>query len=459
MDPELYQPPFDTKLEQYVLSAMFYDPECIADVIEVMKPKYFYHREHEKLYDRIVADWSEDPKKVDLKLFAPLFVELNISFGAILESVKAIFTVANIKYHCDQLRDLAMIRSSHRIGERLMKDCAVAAQTRDKESIQGAIGKAELDLARLNEATIKTDTLMSMKDIMMQFHEEFERMYYSTEGTVSGIPSGIRDLDSLTAGLHKTDLIVIGARPSMGKTTFASQIALNVSLQPNGAPGESTAIFSLEQANGQIARRSMANQAMIDLSRLNSGLIDGAEWDKYTMAMGRLSEANLMIDDQGGMSVAEIKAKCRKVKRERGLRLVLIDYLGKLRMPDPRMNRYDGVSENIRQLKDMAKELDVTVICLAQLSRGVEQRQDKRPMMSDLRESGEIEQEADIIGFLYRDDYYNAQSELKGITELIIAKHRNGPTGKIEMAFLKQFNKFVNLDRGHAANAEQMALV
>ncbi|CAI6072925.1 replicative DNA helicase [Cohnella sp. JJ-181] len=454
MDPELYQPPFDTKLEQYVLSAMFYDPDCIADVIEVMKPKYFYHREHEKLYDRIVTEWSEDPKKVDLKLFAPLLVELNISFGAILESVKAIFTVANIKYHCDQLRDLAMIRASHKIGERLMKDCASAAQTRDKESIQGAIGKAELDLARLNEATVRTDSTVSMKDAVMKFHERFEAMYYNTDGGVSGLQTDITDLDAITAGLQKSDLIIIGARPSMGKTTFASQIALNVSLR--GVP---TAMFSLEQSSEQIARRAMANQALIDLSKLNAGLIDDQEWEKYTNAMDALSRANLVIDDEAALTVNEIKAKCRKIRRERGLELILIDYLGKLGPPDPRMNRYEAVSENARMLKNMAKEFDVPVICLAQLSRGVEQRQDKRPMMSDLRESGEIEQEADIIGFLYRDDYYNHESQKKNITELILAKNRNGKIGSVEMVFLKQYNRFVNLDRGHAANAEQMALV
>ncbi|GIO13562.1 replicative DNA helicase [Cohnella xylanilytica] len=449
-----YQPPFDTRLELHIIGAMIKDPECIADVVELVKPKFFYHRQHARVFEKIIEFWSKDEKSVDLELMAPSLTENQVSISGMIEAASSIFSTADIANYCERLKDLASLRAAGKIGEQLVK----ATQLREQEEIRAAIGKAELDLSRLNEATIRTDTMVSMKDAVMKFHEQFEKVYYGTDGGVSGIPTGLTDLDALTAGLHKTDLIIIGARPAMGKTSFAQQIALNVSLQPNGKPGYPVAFFSLEQSTDQLARRAMANQAMIDLSKLNSGLIEDQDWEKYTKAMGLLTEANLVIDDQPGLTVNEIKAKCRKIKRERGLSLILIDYLGKIRAPDPRMNRYEAVSENARMLKDMAKEFDVPVICLAQLSRSVEQRQDKRPMMSDLRESGEIEQEADIIAFLYRDDYYNSDSAKKGITELILAKHRNGPTGLVEMIFLKQFNRFVNLDRGGTENAEQLEL-
>jgi replicative DNA helicase len=448
-----YQPPFDTRLELHILGAMISDPECIADVIEIVKPKYFYHRSHMRIYEKIIEAWSEDETSVDLQLIAPSLAEQNISLSSIVEAAHSVFSTADIEKYCERLKDLAMLRSAGKIGEELVK----ATTLREQDEIRAAISKAELNLARLNEATARTDTLLTMKEAVIRFHEQFEKVYYSSDGGVSGIPTGFRDLDAITSGLQRADLIIIGARPSMGKTTLGQQIALNVSLTPEG-PGEPTAFFSLEQSARQLAGRAMANQSLIDLSKLNSGLISDDEWEKYTLAMSRLSEANLVIDEQPGLTVNEIKAKARKIKRERGLSLVLIDYLGKIRAPDPRMNRYEAVSENARLLKDMAKELDVPVICLAQLSRAVEQRQDKRPMMSDLRESGEIEQEADIIAFLYRDDYYNRDTERKNITELIIAKNRNGPIGTVELYFLKNFNRFVDVDRGHT-HAEQMALV
>jgi replicative DNA helicase len=450
MELDSYTPPIDTRLEQYILGAMIYDPECIADVIEIVKPKFFYHRAHALIYERLVDDWSEDPKKIDLELLGPFLIEHKISISDLGTAVKAISTTANIAYYCDQLKDLAMLRAAGKIGMDLVK----ATVHREKEEIHAAIGKAEIDLSRLNEATVRTDTMVSMKEAVLRFNERFEEMYYHTDGGISGLATGIRDLDDITAGLQKSDLIIIGARPSMGKTSFAQQIALNVSLR-----GEPVAFFSLEQSAEQLARRAMANQAMIDLSKLNAGLISNEEWEKYTEAMSLLSTANLVIDDQAGMTVNEMKAKCRKIRRERGLSLILIDYLGKIGSPDPRMSRYDAVSENARMLKNMAKEFDIPVICLAQLHRGVEQRPDKRPMMSDLRESGEIEQEADVIGFLYREDYYNANTEKKNITELILAKHRNGKIGSVEMVFLKQFNRFANLDRGHEQHAEQLAFV
>lgn len=449
-----YQQPFDNRLEQHILGAMICDPECIIDVVEIVKGKYFYNKKNAEIYEKIVDTWNEDESKVDLEFLAPLFFERDISLTDVVSAAHSVFTTANITDYCEQLKDLAALRAAGKIGSQLIK----ATVHRENDDIRAAISKAELDLSRLNEATIRTDSMMTMKDAMYSFHEQFEKTFYNSGSGITGIPTGLTDFDLLTAGLQKTDLIFIGARPAMGKTTLMHQIALNVSLTHAGEPGYSVAEFSLEQSINQLARRSVANQAMIDLSKLNSGLIDPDEWEKYTMALSKLTNANLIIDDQPGQTVNEIRAKCRKIKRNKGLDLILIDYLGKIGAPDPRMSRYDAVSENARMLKDLAKEFEVPVVCLAQLSREVEKRNDKRPMLSDLRDSGEIEQEADLIGFLYRDDYYNSDSEKKGITELILAKQRNGPIDTVEMVFLKQYNRFANLNRGNE-NAEQMELV
>lgn len=438
-----YKPPFDTRLEEHVIGAMIHDPSCIGDVVEKLQSTHFYHVANQTLFEKIVGLWREDDKKVDLELMVPFLISNNFSPASVAKAAGSIVTTANIVYYCEQLKDLAFLRAAANIGKQLVE----ASTLRETEEIRGMLNKAEIELSRINDATIQTGSMFTMKDAVMIFHGQFEQIYYNSNSGITGIATGLRDLDALTAGLQRTDLIVIGARPAMGKTTFALQLAQNISLTAEGYEGESVAFFSLEQSTTQLIRRMVANRGLIDLSRINSGLLSDNDWEKYTMALSQLSNAKLVIDDQAGMTVHEIKAKARKIKRERGLGCIVIDYLGKIRGADSRMNRYEQVSENVRMLKDMAKELQVPVICLAQLNRNLEQRPDKRPTLADLRESGEIEQEADIIGFLYRDDYYNSASKTKSVTELIIAKHRNGPIGSIEMLFLKNFNRFENIDR------------
>ena len=264
-------------------------------------------------------------------------------------------------------------------------------------------------------------------------------------GDITGIPTGFAELDKMTAGFQRNDLIIVAARPSVGKTAFALNIAQNVATKTD----ENVAIFSLEMGAEQLVMRMLCAEGNIDAQRLRTGSLTDEDWGKLTMAMGSLSNAGIFIDDTPGVRVKEIRAKCRRLKQEQGgLGMILIDYLqliqGSGRSGE---NRQQEVSEISRSLKALARELQVPVIALSQLSRGVEQRQDKRPMMSDIRESGSIEQDADIVAFLYRDDYYDKESENKNIIEIIIAKQRNGPTGTVSLAFVKEYNKFVNLER------------
>lgn len=249
----------------------------------------------------------------------------------------------------------------------------------------------------------------------------------------------------MTSGFQKNDLIIVAARPSVGKTAFALNIAQNVGVRSR----ETVAIFSLEMSAAQLVQRIICAESNVDATRLRTGFLENEDWEKITMAIGTLSEAKIFIDDSPALTVADIRSKCRRLKREQGLGLVLIDYLQLIQGRGTSDNRQQEVSEISRTLKAIARELEVPVIALSQLSRGVEQRQDKRPLMSDLRESGSIEQDADIVAFLYRDDYYNQDSEKKNIIEIIIAKQRNGPVGTVELVFLKNYNKFVNLDRNH----------
>lgn len=269
-------------------------------------------------------------------------------------------------------------------------------------------------------------------------------MLHNRKGDITGLETGFRELDKMTAGFQRNDLIIVAARPSVGKTAFALNIAQNVATKT----GENIAIFSLEMGAEQLVMRMLCAEGNINSQRLRTGTLTDEDWGKLTMAMGSLSNAGIFIDDTPGIRISEIRSKCRRLKQEHGLGMVVIDYLQLIQGSGrPGENRQQEVSEISRSLKELARELEVPVIALSQLSRGVEQRQDKRPMMSDIRESGSIEQDADIVAFLYRDDYYNKESENKDIIEIIIAKQRNGPVGTVELAFIKEYNKFVNLER------------
>jgi replicative DNA helicase len=435
-----YQIPHDTALELHILASMIYEPECIGDVVEIVKPRYFYHKSYEMFCESIFDMWKENSKNISAQALAPALEKSGISLTEMIDAARSVATVADIRYTAQRLKDIAALRAAVKVGAELVSN----GWMREGDEIREAIGSAESKLSKITGANIQTGTLRSIKEILISYHENFEKLYNNPDTTgVTGMASGYPELDQMTAGFQNSDLIILAARPSVGKTALAMEMAKNMSTDSK----ESVAFFSLEMAAEPLAGRMLSSASRIDASKLRTGMIDESDWEKYAMGIGELSENNLMIDEQSGITVSEIKAKCRKIKRDRGLSAIFIDYLGLIK-GDKNMSRYDLVSENTRELKNLAKEFNVPVICLCQLSRGVEQRQDKRPMMSDLRESGEIEQTADVIAFLYRDDYYDKESEKKNIIEVIISKQRNGKTGTVELAFLKNFNAFASLDRG-----------
>ena len=283
----------------------------------------------------------------------------------------------------------------------------------------------------------------SIKDILVDTFTQLEQLYNQKQH-ITGVPTGFVDLDYKTAGLHQSDLILVAARPAMGKSAFALNIATNAAVRAN-VP---VAIFSLEMSKEQMVNRILCSEAMVDSNKVRTGTIDDDEWTKLAQASGQLSESQIFIDDTPGISVMEIRAKCRKLKLEKNIGLVVIDYLQLVQGSSKKGgSREQEISEISRSLKILAKEINVPVIALSQLSRAPEQRPDHRPMLSDLRESGAIEQDADIVMFLYRDDYYNEDSEKKNIAEVILAKHRSGSTGTVELLWLGNYTKFANIDK------------
>jgi replicative DNA helicase len=351
-------------------------------------------------------------------------------------------TTANTDYYIGILQEKALHRKA--IVELRRQMQAAMQVERVSELITGM--KAGTDA--LEDAAVTKKDFVTISDVALEVFDRTETVYNNRQSgiKVTGIPSGFTDLDDLTSGFQRSDLIIVAARPSVGKTAFALNVAQNAGfVQP-----EPVAIFSLEMGAAQLVQRMISANGCINATSLRNGEMMAKDWENLTLSIGSLSNCNILIDDSPTITVNEIRAKCRKLKRERGLSMILIDYIQLISGSGKgKENRQQEVSEISRKLKHLARELDVPVVALSQLSRGVEQRQDKRPMMSDLRESGSLEQDADIVAFLYRDDYYNRESERKNIIEVIVAKQRNGPVGTVELAFLKHINKFVDLDRRH----------
>lgn len=348
----------------------------------------------------------------------------------------AVPTAANIAHYAKIVEEKAILRRLIRVASKIADD----GYTREDE-VEILLAEAEKKMLEVSNRKNAGD-FKHVKDVLVQTFDNIEQLQ-SREGDVTGIPTGFRDLDKMTAGFQRNDLIIVAARPSVGKTAFALNVAQSVAVKAR----ENVAIFSLEMGADQLVMRMLCAEGNIDAQRLRTGALETEDWSKLTMAMGSLSNSGIYIDDSPGVRMTDIRAKCRRLAKENGLGMIMIDYLQLiLGSGKPGENRQQEVSEISRSLKGLARELKVPIIALSQLSRGVEQRQDKRPMMSDLRESGSIEQDADIVAFLYRDDYYDKESESKDIIEIIIAKQRNGPTGTVSLAFRKEYNKFLNLE-------------
>ncbi|MCA1322271.1 replicative DNA helicase [Bacillus tianshenii] len=435
-------PPQNIEAEQAVLGAIFLEPSALTMAAELVLPDDFYRAAHQKIFNCIL-NLSDRGEPIDLVTVTAELANLKLleevgGVSYLSDLANSVPTAANIEYYAKIVEEKSILR-------RLIRTATSIAQegySREDE-VAGLLNEAEKQILEVSQRK-NSGVFQNIKDVLVKTYDNIE-VLTQRKGEITGIETGFTELDRMTAGFQRNDLIIIAARPSVGKTAFALNIAQNVATKAR----ENVAIFSLEMGAEQLVMRMLCAEGNINAQNLRTGQLTAEDWSKLTMAMGSLSNAGIYIDDTPGVRVSEIRSKCRRLKQESGLGMILIDYLQLIQGSGRNggENRQQEVSEISRSLKALARELQVPVIALSQLSRGVEQRQDKRPMMSDIRESGSIEQDADIVGFLYRDDYYDKESENKNIIEIILAKQRNGPVGTVSLAFVKEYNKFVNLER------------
>ncbi|TCP52542.1 primary replicative DNA helicase [Tumebacillus sp. BK434] len=448
MEEELVErvPPQNVEAEQAVLGAVLISNEALITVSELLAPEDFYRKTHQMIFEAILRI-AEKGSPVDM-----VTLTTDLQNQGLIDEVGGVQYLASLSHSVPTAVNAdhyATIVKEKSVMRRLINTATkIAATGYTGADVTEVIDEAERSILQISQAGSVSKGFTHVKDVLLNTFERIEFLY-NNKGGVTGIPSGYPDLDKMTSGFHGSELIILAARPAVGKTAFALNVAQNIAVRA----GEPVAIFSLEMGAEQLVQRMLCAEANIDAGKMRTGFLDEDDWPKLTMAVGTLSEAPIFVDDTPGITVTEIRAKCRRLKAEQGgkLGMVMIDYLQLIQGRGRGDNRQQEVSEISRTLKLIARELNVPVIALSQLSRSVESRQDKRPMMSDLRESGSIEQDADIVAFLYRDDYYNPESERKNIIEIIIAKQRSGPTGTVELVFLKNFNKFVSLERAPGA--------
>ena len=434
-------PPNDVEAEQAVIGSMLTDKEAVSAAIEVLKPEDFYREDNRIIFEAILSLYgrSEPIDIITLKSELSSMGKFEAVGGLeyIAELPDKVPTTANVEQYIKIVEEKSVLRNLIKTANEIIT--LGYDQTQEVDSIIDGAEKKIFEVMQKKNQKGYTP----IKDILVETFTELEQLYNQKQ-RITGIPTGFSDLDFRTSGLHNSDLILVAARPAMGKSAFALNIATNAAVRAK-VP---VAIFSLEMSKEQMTSRILCSEAMVDSNKVRTGKIDDEEWGKLAAASGELSEANIYIDDTPGISIMEIRAKCRKMKIEKNIGLVVIDYLQLVQGSGKRgSSREQEIAEISRSLKILAKEINVPVIALSQLSRAPEQRPDHRPMFSDLRESGSIEQDADIVMFLYRDDYYNEDSEKKNIAEVILAKHRAGSTGTVELLWLGNYTKFANIDK------------
>ena len=439
----LKQLPHSVEAEQAVLGSMLIDPRCVPEVIDKLKPDDFYLRQNREIYETIYSMFNYsltiDPVTVLENLKQNGFYDENLSRGYMLQLMDTTPTAANVKEYIDILKDKTLLR---RVAETAGDLSAMIQEGTDTG--QDILEAAEQRIYAIRQGR-GSQGLMPISDVLIDVYDRLSELAAS-ESSIPGMSTGLRDLDRAISGLNKSDLVLLAARPGMGKTSMA----LNILLDAGKKSGKTVAFFSLEMSREQLALRLISGECFVDNKKLVTGKLTEDDWEKVAVAADSLNRSKILIDDDSTVSVADINAKCRRVE---DLGLVVIDYLqlmqsagGKTRSGD---NRQQIVSDISRSLKIMAKELNVPVLCLSQLSRANESRTDKRPMLSDLRESGAIEQDADIVLFLYRDGYYNKDSENPNLAECIIAKNRHGETGTVELQWLPEFTTFSDIEWQH----------
>ena len=445
MEQELLQrqAPQSLEAEQSVLGSMLIDERCIPDVIGLLQPGDFYLRQNREIYETIYTmfNFSEkiDPVTVLNKMKERGVYDEQHSYDYVAQLLKITPTAANVRQYCTIVHDKSLLRA------------LAEASGEITEMVYDGVGTAQ-EMLEVSEKKIYAlrrdntdDSLQHIGKVMIGVYDRLEELA-SSGSEIPGLSTGLHDLDRKINGLNKTDLLLIAARPGMGKTSIALNIALNVAKKH---PDKAVVFFNLEMSREQMAMRLLANESFVDLQRLITGQLTEEDWGKLSIASSALSQTDIRIDDNPTITVAEMNAKCRRIDN---LGLVFIDYLQLMTAAAPGKageNRVTVVSEISRALKIMAKELNVPVVCMSQLSRANESRTDKRPMLSDLRESGAIEQDADSVMFIYRDDYYNKDSTEKNIAELIVAKNRHGETGTVKLQWLPQFTTFSDLEWKH----------
>lgn len=433
-------PPQNIEAEQSVLGSMILDKEAIATVSEITKGDDFYRNDHKEIFEAIM-DLYELDKPVDLITLIESLKSrnaLDIAGGVeyLSHMATSVPTTANVKYYAQIVEEKALLR-------RLIKSAneIINMGYDENDDVSYIVDNAEKKIFDLIERK-NTKGIYEINEVLIESINTIEELYKS-KNKITGVSSGFNDLDHKTTGFNPADLIIIAARPAMGKTAFCLNIAQHAAISSKTP----VAIFNLEMSKEQLVNRMLWSEACVDSQRVRTGDLEDDDWTKIARAIGPLSEAPIYIDDTPGISIMEIRAKCRRLKLKKGLGLVVIDYLQLMEGRGRPESRQQEISEISRSLKIMAKELNIPVIALSQLSRSVETRTDHRPMLSDLRESGAIEQDADMVMFLYRDDYYNPETDKKNIAEVILAKNRNGSTGTVELVWIGKYTKFADLEK------------
>ena len=423
--------PHSLEAEQSVVGAMLMDKDAIMTAAEIVSREDFYQTAYGILFEAMVELFNEG-KPVDLITLQERLKEKDVppeitSLEFARDLLTAVPTSANVKYYAEIVMEKSMLRKLIKLNEEI-------------ENMLETTEKRVFELVQKRN----TGDYVPIKQVVLNALDKIEKSS-KTKGTVTGIPTGFIDLDYKTSGLQPSDLILVAARPSMGKTAFVLNIAQHVAFRSN----KTVAIFSLEMSKEQLVNRLFSLESQVDAQLLRTGNLKDSDWEKLIEGAGVIGKSKMIIDDTPGISISELRSKCRKFKLEQGLDLIIIDYLQLMtgRVGGRAESRQQEISDISRSLKGLARELNVPVIALSQLSRAVEQRPDHRPMMSDLRESGAIEQDADVVMFIYRDDYYNKDTDMKNIAEIIIAKQRNGPIGTVNLAWLPNYTKFANATR------------
>lgn len=431
--------PSSIEAEKSVLGGIFLKPDIFGEIIEILKVNDFYKIAHKLIYQAMVDTYNAgieiDPVVIINKLRKNEKFDENVEEEVLQEIITEVPTAANILEYAKIVREKAILRKLGDVGTKI-----VELAYEGYEEVDTILDKAESMIFKVSE-NVDSKDMVSLKDLIAQ---EFVRLetVYQNKGVATGVSSGFSDFDQMTSGFHPSDLVILAARPAMGKTAFALNLALNAATKSK----KGVLLFSLEMSSSQLLQRLLSIEAGVGLQKIRNGFLGTEDWGKLGVACMKLSNAEINIADLPNVNVLEIRAIARRLKAAGKLDMIVIDYLQLIKGSSGGKgdNRQQEISEISRSLKGIARELDVPIIALSQLSRATEQRADRRPMLSDLRESGAIEQDADMVIFLYRDDYYNEESEDKGITEVIIGKQRNGPVGTVKLRFFHEYTKFEN---------------